>query len=71
MQRPLPLRKVDGAFHLEGEPVVERCQELRRGEKHEPSGDELDRERQAVEPPADRLHGEERLVAERHPLRGG
>ena len=61
-QRSLALGKVDRALHLEREALVERAQDLRRREDGEARGDELDREREAVEPAADLAHRRERVV---------
>ena len=63
-QRPLALREVDRSLHLQREPLVEGGEDLRRREHDEAGGDELDRQRQPVEAPADLAYGGERVLAE-------
>ena len=70
-QRALALRKIDRPLHLEREPLAERAQDLRRRENGESRGDELDREREAVETAADLVHRRERVVLQDHAARGG
>ncbi len=63
-QRALSLREIDGSLHLECEPFPEGAEDLRRRQHCEPRGDELDRERQAVESTADLVDGCERVVSQ-------
>ena len=70
-KRPLALGQVDRPLHLEREPFLERADDLGRREHHEPRGDELDGERQAVETAADLVHGRERVGSEDHAARSG
>ena len=60
-ERALALGKVDRPLHLEREPLAERTQDLRGREDDEPRRDELDRERQPVEPAADLVDRRERV----------
>ena len=52
-QRALALRQIDRALHLECKPFLERTHDLRGRQDDEPGRDELDRERESVEPAAD------------------
>ena len=52
-QGPLPFREVARPLRRELEPVVERLEQLGRRQVGRAGGDELDRERQSVEPAAD------------------
>ena len=70
-QRPLPLREVDRALHLEREALAERPEDLRRGEHCEPGSDELDRERQTIESAADLPYRCECVVLQDHSAGGG
>ena len=63
-QRPLALGQIDRSFHLEREAVCERTEDLGRRKDDESCGDELDRQRQAVEPAADLVHRGERIGME-------
>ena len=69
-ERALALGEIDRAFHLEREPVAERAQDLGRRQHGEPRRDELDRERQPVESPADLVHRRERVVVQDDAARG-
>ncbi len=60
-KRALPFGKIERPFHLEREPLAERPHDLGWREHDEPCGDELDRERQTVEPPADLVHRRKRV----------
>ena len=60
-ERALALREVDRTLHLEREALSERTHDLGRREHGEPRGDELDRERQAVESAADLVDRRERV----------
>ena len=69
-QRALALREIDRALHLERETLAERTKDLGWRENRESRGDELDRERKAVEAAADLVHRCERVVLKDHTARG-
>ena len=60
-QRLLPRQRRSPAGRQEFEPVVQKCRDLRRTEHHRARRGELDRERNAVQPPADGRNGAEVL----------
>ena len=55
-ERPLPGRHVPRAAREEGEPLPQAARDLRQRKQSDTGCRELDRERQAVKPPADRTH---------------
>ena len=55
-QRPLPLRRRPRSAGEQGQPLLEPFEQDRRRERLDAGGRELDRERQAVEAPADLGH---------------
>ena len=69
-QRALALREIDRPLHLERETLAERAKDLGWRENRESCGDELDRERKAVEAAADLVHRCERVVLKDHTARG-
>ena len=56
MQRLVPGRLVAGAAGEQRQAALQAGQERRRRQEPAPGGGQLDRQRQAVEPPADRFH---------------
>ena len=70
-QRALPLRKVDGALHVEREPLVEREEELGGRKDCEPGSNELDGEGEPVETPTDLAHSGERVLVQDDTTCGG
>ncbi len=63
-ERALALGKVDRPLHLQCQPFVERFEDLRGRKHHEACSDQLDRQRQSVEPLADSPHGRHGVLSQ-------